>query len=97
METVSISKLKALLSHYLCIVRAGEEVLVTDRGRAVAKLVPVSQEDPVWPPHLRELEKAGLIRLGSGEIPASFRSDARSPDPEGRALQALLDERSESR
>ena len=96
-ETASISKLKASLSHYLCIVRTGEEVLVTDRGKAVAKLVPVSQEDPVWPHHLRELEKAGLIRLGSGEIPASFWSDARSPDPEGRALQALLDERAESR
>ena len=46
METASISKLKASLSHYLCIVRTGEEVLVTDRGKAVAKLVPVSQEGP---------------------------------------------------
>ena len=97
MESASIAKLKALLNHYLCIVRTGEEVLVTDRGRAVAKLVPVSQEDPVWPPHLQELEKAGLIRLGSGKFPASFWSDARSPGPEGRTLQALLDERAESR
>ena len=97
METVSISKLKALLSHYLCIVRTGEEVLVTDQGKAVAKLVPVSREDPVWPPHLRELEKAGLFRIGSGEFPASFWSDARPPDPEGRVLRALLDERAESR
>lgn len=97
METVSISNLKAMLSHYLRIVRTGEEVLVTDRGKAVAKLVPVSQEDPAWPQHLRELEKAGLIRLGSGKIPASFRSEARSPHPEGRALQTLLDERAESR
>lgn len=97
METASISKLKALLSHYLCIVRTGEEVLITDRGKAVAKLVPVSQDDPVWSPHLRELEKGGLIRLGSGEFPASFWSDAGSPDPKGRTLQALLDERAESR
>lgn len=32
METASISKLKASLSHFLCIVRTGEEVLVTDRS-----------------------------------------------------------------
>lgn len=97
MEPASISKLKVALSHYLRIVRTGEEVPVTDRGKAVAKLVSLSPEDSVWPHHLRELENAGLIRLGSGEIPASFWDDAGSPDPEGRALQALLDERTESR
>ena len=97
METTSISKLKASLSHYLGIVRTGEEVLVTDRGKAVAKIVPLSQEDPAWPPHLRELEQAGLMHIGSGEFPASFWSRERPADPKGLALQALLDERADSR
>lgn len=42
MGTTSIAKLKASLSHYSRIVRAGEEVLVTNRGKAVAEIVPVS-------------------------------------------------------
>jgi prevent-host-death family protein len=41
METVGIRELKAHLSHYLSRVRDGVRVTVTDRGRAVATLVPV--------------------------------------------------------
>ena len=33
--------MKARLSEYLARVKAGEEVLVADRGRPVARLVPV--------------------------------------------------------
>ena len=66
--------------------------------RTVTELAePFEMTMPAVTKHLKVLEKAGLIRLGSGKIPASFRSQARSPHPEGRALQALLDERAESR
>lgn len=41
MESAGIAELKARLSEYLSRVEAGEEVLVTDRGRPVAWLVPV--------------------------------------------------------
>ena len=37
-----VAQLKAGLSGYLERVKAGQEVLVTDRGRPVAKLVPIA-------------------------------------------------------
>src|SRR5437764_983725 len=47
MRTVNIADLKNNLSAYLERVRAGEELLVKDRNRPVAKLVPLmSGDDP---------------------------------------------------
>ena len=40
MQTTSITELKNSLSAYLRNVKAGEEVLITDRGRPIARLVP---------------------------------------------------------
>ena len=42
MKTATVSKLKASLSEYLRQVKAGEEVLVTERGRPIAKLTPAA-------------------------------------------------------
>src|SRR5216684_6696544 len=39
MQEVNISELKARLSHYLRLAESGEEVLVKDRDRPVARLV----------------------------------------------------------
>ena len=44
MESAGVADLKARLSEYLARVKSGEEVLVTDRGRPVARLVPVGAE-----------------------------------------------------
>ena len=41
MATVGIAQLKAKLSEYLASVKRGEEVLITERGRPVARIVPV--------------------------------------------------------
>lgn len=41
MRTAAVSKLKARLSEHLAWGRRGEEVLVTDHGRPVARIVPV--------------------------------------------------------
>jgi prevent-host-death family protein len=43
MLTVGIKELKAKLSSYVEKVSAGEEVVVTDHGREVALLVPISR------------------------------------------------------
>ena len=43
MKTVKISELKANLSAHLRHVSAGEEVLVCDRNRPIARIVPVVQ------------------------------------------------------
>ncbi|HOK53307.1 MAG TPA: type II toxin-antitoxin system prevent-host-death family antitoxin, partial [Armatimonadota bacterium] len=41
MRTAAIAKLKAGLSGYIESVKAGEQVVVTDRGRPVALIVPI--------------------------------------------------------
>lgn len=43
MKIAAVSKLKAYLSDYLDQVKAGNEVLITDRGKPVARLVPISR------------------------------------------------------
>jgi prevent-host-death family protein len=45
MRTVNISDLKAQLSTHIQLVRVGEEVLVCDRNKPVARIVPVRLED----------------------------------------------------
>jgi len=42
MTRVGIAELKARLSEYLMRVKAGEEILVSDRGRPVTRLVPIT-------------------------------------------------------
>jgi len=45
MKTVKISELKAQLSAHINLVRDGEEVLIFDRNKPVARIVPVRLED----------------------------------------------------
>lgn len=41
---VGVRELRDNLSRYLDRVRAGEELVVTDRGRAIARVLPVGRE-----------------------------------------------------
>jgi len=63
MTRVGIKELKTKLSEYVEKARAGEMVVVTDRGKPVAELVPLS------PTKLRllELVDAGEITWGGGK------------------------------
>ena len=101
MESVGVADLKARLSEYLKRVKTGEEVLVTDRGRPVARLVPVGAEDilddEVETARLRVMERDGLVRLGSGRLPDGFFEKERPADPGGLLRKAVLEEREESR
>jgi prevent-host-death family protein len=90
----SISELKARLSAYLDIVRQGDEVLVTDRGRVIARLAPVSGK--LGDDRRRDaLIRSGRIRPATGRLPKSFWSAPHPGDAQGRSLSALLDERAE--
>lgn len=55
---VGIRELKNGLSKYIDLVRAGEEVIVTDRGRPVARLLPLDASHDL----LAELVAAGVVR-----------------------------------
>lgn len=53
---VSITELRANLKANLERVKAGEEIVITDHGKPVAKLVPATDHD-----HWAELEAAGIV------------------------------------
>jgi len=94
MKTTTVTKLKASLSEYLRQVKAGEEVLVTERGRPIARLAP-TVSSKLLPEHLVEMEKQGLIKLGSGKLPKNFWNLPRPKDPKGLVLKTVLRERKE--
>jgi prevent-host-death family protein len=94
MMRVAVRELKARLSEYLSRVKAGDEVVVTERGRSVAKLVPMSP-DEAQPDRMLELEKRGLLRRGSGKLPEGLLEHRPVLDPEGLAVKALLADRDE--
>ena len=96
MRTATVVSLKAELSRYLRLVKGGDEVLVTERGVPVARLVPV-QHSRGELESLRDLERQGLIRLGSGRLPRDVWKLPRARDPRGAVLRALLDERESGR
>lgn len=97
MKTAAVSELKARLSEFLGQVKVGNEVLITDRGKPVARLVPVGTHVKARKETLTIMEKQGLIRLGSSRLPKGFWGMQRGEDPGGVVLHALLEEREEGR
>jgi prevent-host-death family protein len=94
MKTASISSIKTSLSEYIDAVRRGEEVVITDRGRPVARLVAVEGGKA------REGRLARLVREGIVAPPRKRRS-AKIGFPSGKkasgVLAALLEERAGGR
>lgn len=93
MEIAGVAEVKARLSEYLARVRGGEEVLVTDRGRPIARIMPVSADAP----HLSELERRGLLRGPTAALPDDFLERPRPALRTGSVLDGLLRERREGR
>jgi prevent-host-death family protein len=93
METVGIRELKNRLSAYVRKVEAGDVVLVTDRGRVVAELVPPGWQRPARDVHLRFLELARRdgLRLPATEVdPALFDQPLPRVDLGGRTVEDLI-------
>lgn len=70
MRSTNIADLRNRLSQYLQVVRAGEEIVVRDRQRPIAKIVPFTVGDDEAED--AALVAAGLMRKGSGALPPSF-------------------------
>jgi prevent-host-death family protein len=70
-QTIGIRELKSRLSEIVRAVKAGEHVLVTDRGTVVAELVPPGRptRDPALPAGLARLIERGVARLGAANDP----------------------------
>jgi prevent-host-death family protein len=93
-KVAAVAELKANLSRYLRRVKAGEEVLVTERGVAIARLLPVTAVEH-GVEQLRDLERQGLVRLGTGRLPKDFWRLPRPRDPRSAVRKGLRQERDE--
>jgi prevent-host-death family protein len=94
MHQVNIAELKNRLSYYLDKVRGGEELIVRDRQKPIARIVPLTNledEDS----ELLELVAAGIIKLPEGELPDSFWKMPRPRVDQATALAAILADRDE--
>jgi prevent-host-death family protein len=94
MTTATITEAKNGLSALIDRVKAGETIVILDRGVPVARLEPVTAlTDPDG--RLRRLERLGIVRRGSGRLPLEL---LREPPPLAAGasiVQAVLDEREE--
>lgn len=94
MKKTSISILKARLSQYLDAVKSGEEVIVTDRGRPVARLTGLEGEG-TRTGRVERLVREGRLRTPTHPFPAEERRTRCPKDPAGRSLALILEERAE--
>jgi prevent-host-death family protein len=91
---VSVREMKNNLSKYLKRAQAGEEVIITDRGRPVARLGPagvgetVSVEDA-----LARLRTSPLVRPGKGGKPKGTKRPIAWKPGEKRLSDLLLADR----
>lgn len=86
---VGIREFKARLSHYVRAARSGERVVVTERGRPVAHLIPAAPQagSPI-PPSLADLIAQGRVTAPSLASQWSPVSGARA----SRSVAEILDE-----
>ena len=80
METATITEDKNGLSAIIDRVKAGESVVVTDRGVPVAVIEPMSAHVEV-DDRLARLERAGIIKRGRGKVPLELLRTIHSFDP----------------
>lgn len=86
MRAVNISDLKAQLSAHIQLVRDGEEVLVCDRNKPVARIVPIRLED-------RSAQEQRLVARGVLTPPLRRRPRSVSwPEPPGDVSDEVMEQ-----
>lgn len=97
MKTATITEAKNRLSALLDEVRAGQTVVILDRGVPVARLEPIVA-DPDQTGRLERLERAGIVRRALRPPPVELLG---TPGPRlgpgASLLEALLEERRSGR
>jgi prevent-host-death family protein len=87
MTSVNIARLKAQLSRYVRAARGGQEIVITDHERPVAKLVPLAESAPF------KLD----IRSAAADPAALAKLRFRSKRHDVDSLAFLLEERNSKR
>lgn len=94
-KSISVTELKARLSEQLRRVKAGESVLITERGRPIGMMTPLPQK--TLSDDLADLAETGLVRLAAARPEGELPRGDRPADPEASIRHALQEERRESR
>ena len=100
MIQTNISTIKSQLSSYLDRVKGGEEVVIADRDRPVAKLVPYRSSESRangWAARLAESARRGEVRLSAGSNRPLRLKPARAPKGGAKVVATLLQERRDGR
>lgn len=95
MRTANVSELRSRLSSYLAYVQQGEEIIVRDRNRPIARIIALTTDggDEI---EETALVAAGIIKLPVREdLPALFWNWKGGKITEKRAVKAVKDERDE--
>lgn len=85
MRTVNISDLKAQLSAHIQLVKGGEEVLVCDRNKPVARIVPCRLAD--YTEQEQRLAARGVLTLPLKKRP----SNVSWPQPPGKVSDEVME------
>jgi prevent-host-death family protein len=95
MKTATISQAKNHLSELLAGVKRGETVLILERDRPIARIVPIeaSQSDDE---RLADLERRGIIRRAARPPRRTLPPPIDWPES-GSVVEALLQDREEAR
>jgi prevent-host-death family protein len=93
MRTATITEAKNGLSALIDQVRAGQSIVILDRGLPVARLEPIAA-NPEQTGRLSRLERAGVVRVSTDPPPLDL---LREPPPRlkanASAVEALIEER----
>jgi antitoxin (DNA-binding transcriptional repressor) of toxin-antitoxin stability system len=94
-KTVGVRELKNRLSEYIRHVRAGESVLITDRGEVVAELAPPGHgaTDAEVPAGVLALARRGLATVGAKSDSNLYLALPRRRKRKVTAAQLLEEER----
>jgi prevent-host-death family protein len=91
-NSVGIREAKIDLSKILKRVKSGREVIITDRGHPIAKIVPLESENLPLEERVRRLEGQGVLRPLSKKNRSSLPPPL--PVPEGATQNFLQEDRS---
>jgi prevent-host-death family protein len=92
MRSANIADLRNHLTQFLKAVRAGEKIVVRDRQRPIAKIVPLTVDDDADD---AQLVAAGLMRGAQRSLPAAFWRTRRAAVTLRAAAGAVTDDRAD--
>lgn len=94
-RTASVVELKAKLSEHLRRVKLGHELIVTERGIPVARILPLDDGERRSTRRLR-LTRSGALKPGRGKLPAALTQPPQGAPDGTSVVDALLAERRDS-